>query len=177
VKGPPSCALLAEFATAEQLLAAVAKVRQKAYARSVEVYSPFPVEGLADLLGTRSSRIPFGMLVGAIAGGFGTYALEWYAAVIDYPLNIGGRPLASWPAFVPAAIEMSILGAAVVGVLSMLLGNGLPRVRHPLFAVPAFERASADRFFLLLHTAADDSVDSRTLLQSLAPISLSEVGE
>jgi Protein of unknown function (DUF3341) len=170
-------ALLAEFDSAEQLLAAVRQVRTRAHASMIEAYSPFPIEGLTELLGARPSRIPLGMLLGAIAGGAGTYALEWYAAVIDYPLNVGGRPLASWPAFLPPAIEMTILGAAVVGTLTMLLGNRLPRLYHPLFAVPAFERASGDRFFLLLHPAADDPGDSRVLLQSLAPVSLTEVPE
>lgn len=174
---PPAHAFLAEFASAEQLLAAVGQVRRQARAALIEVYSPFPIEGVAESLGARSSRIPLGMLLGAIAGGAGTYALEWYAAVIDYPLNVGGRPLASWPAFLPAAIEMTILGAAVVGVLAMLRGNRLPRLYHPLFAVPAFERASGDRFFLLLRADVDDSVDHRALLQSLTPLSLTEVAQ
>lgn len=175
MKRVPACALLAEFDSAEQLLAAVRQVRSKARGTVIEVYSPLPIEGLAELLEAPASRIPLAMLLGAIAGGVGTYALEWYAAVIDYPLNVGGRPLASWPAFLPPAIEMTILGAALVGVLAMLLGNRLPRLYHPLFAVPAFERASGDRFFLLLRPDAEDSGASRALLQSLAPVSLSEV--
>ncbi len=91
---------------------------------------------------------------GRSGGGLGTFALEWYSAVFDYPINVGGRPTVSWPAFLPPAIEMTLVGAAVFGVIAMLIHSGLPRLHHPLFDVKAFERGSNDRFFLLLR--ADD---------------------
>ena len=170
--------VLAEFTSAEQLLAAVGRARTQARHAILEAYSPVPVEGLIDALGPRKTdRIPFWTLLGALAGGAGTFALEWYAAVWNYPLNVGGRPTGSWPAFVPAAIEMAVLGAAVFGVLAMLIGNGLPRWHHPLFAVESFGRASNDRFFLLLRAAdpAFDAQRAHELLQTLTPLTIREV--
>lgn len=170
-------ALLAEFADAEQLVAALTKVRIELQDVQLEVYSPYAIEAVAEILDVRATRVPLSMLLGALGAGIGTYALEWYAAVIDYPLNVGGRPLNSWPAFVPAAIEMAVLGAVLAGVLTMLIGNGLPRLHHPLFEIPSFERASNDRFFLLVRVTAQSVQHSRSLLQTLAPVSLAEVGE
>ncbi|HVN45028.1 MAG TPA: DUF3341 domain-containing protein [Steroidobacteraceae bacterium] len=169
--------LLAEFPTADALIDAVSRVRGQPFAGRVEAYSPFAIDGLAESLGGRADRIAPAMLLGALVGGLGTYALEWYSAVHDYPLNVGGRPLASWPAFLPPALEITLLGAALAGVIAMLLGNGLPRLHHPLFAVEAFERASSDRFFLLLRPegASFDAAAARSFLQSLAPLSVAEV--
>ncbi len=168
---------LAEFAGADELVQAVARARALPFVGRIEAYSPFPIAGLAESLGSRPAAVPRAMLLGALLAGLGTYALEWYSAVVDFPINVGGRPLASWPAFVPPALEMTLLGAALAGVLAMLLGNGLPRLHHPLFGVPAFARASDDRFFLLLRAAgADfDAAAARRFLESLAPVSLSEV--
>jgi Protein of unknown function (DUF3341) len=174
---PPPSALLAEFADARQLLEALVKVRTELPGMQLEVYSPYPIEAVAEILQVRGNRVPLSMLLGALGGSIGTYALQWYAAVIDYPLNVGGRPLNSWPAFVPAAIEMALLGAVLAGVLTMLIGSGLPRVHHPLFEIPSFERASNDRFFLLLRVTERSVQHSRSLLQTLEPVSLAEVGE
>lgn len=169
--------LLAEFATAEQLLAAVSRARTQPSSGGIEAYSPFPIEGLAEALGARANSVPLWMLLGALAGGIGTYALEWYSAVLDYPLNVGGRPYASWPAFLPPALEITLLGAALGGVIAMLAASGLPRLHHPLFGVAAFTRASNDRFFLLLRAqgASFDAAAVRSFLESLAPLSISEV--
>jgi hypothetical protein len=110
-------------------------------------------------------------------GGGATYFLQWYAAVVDYPINIGGRPLHSWPAFIPATFEITILGAAVAAVVTMLVLNGLPRLYHPLFEVEEFELASRNRFFLCL--PARDPVFApgfaRDLLAELHPLLLREV--
>jgi hypothetical protein len=169
--------LLVEFATAEQLLAAVWRARREQRDCAIEAYSPFPVQGLDEALATERDGVAPWTLLGALIGGVGTYALEWYSAVVNYPINIGGRPTASWPAFLPPALEMTVLGAAVCGVLAMLIGNGLPRLHHPLFDVQAFERASADRFFMLLHAAEPnfDAPRMRAFCESLAPLSISEV--
>lgn len=170
--------VLAEFTSAEQLLAAVARARIEIPHAILEAYSPLPVEGLIEALGPRKpDRIPFWMLLGAIVGGAGTFALEWYAAVWNYPLNVGGRPTESWLAFLPAAIEMTVLGAALFGVLAMLIGNGLPRWHHPLFAVESFGRASSDRFFLLLR-AIDPDFDAQRaceFLRTLTPLTIRKV--
>ncbi len=168
--------LLAEFTGAQELLQAATRARALPFVGALEAYSPFPVAGLTEALGSRPDAVPRFMLLGALVGGVGTYAIQWYSAVVDFPINVGGRPLASWPAFVPAALEITLLGAAVAGVIAMLLGNGLPRLHHPLFAVPAFSRASNDRFFLLLRAGAGfDPAAARRFLESLAPVSLTEV--
>ncbi|HEY6453498.1 MAG TPA: DUF3341 domain-containing protein [Steroidobacteraceae bacterium] len=168
--------LLAEFATPEELLEAAMRARE-AHSGTLEAYSPFPIDGLDEALGRRRDRIPLCMLLGAIVGGVGTFALEWYSAVIDYAIDVGGRPTGSWQAFLPPAIEMTVLGSALVGVLAMLLGNRLPQLHHPLFAVPAFQRASNDRFFLLLRAedALFDAQQARAFLEELGPLSICEV--
>jgi hypothetical protein len=120
----------------------------------LEAYTPFAVDGLAEALGPVRNRIPLLMLLGGLAGGLGMLALQYYAAVIDYPIDVGGRPDASWPAFMPAALEMTILFAALAGIIGMLVGNGLPRLNHPLFDSERFAAASRDGLFVLLR--ADD---------------------
>ena len=174
----PLHGLLAEFVGADALASAVARARAEQYT-SIEAYSPFPIEGLAEMLGPADTRVRIAqwMLLGAILGGAGTFGLEWYSAVIDYPIIVGGRPANSWQAFLPAAIEMTVLWAVLFGVAAMLLGNGLPRLHHPLFAVPAFERASSDRFFLLVRgdDARFDSERTRAFLDTLSPVAVSEV--
>ena len=171
----PPYGLLARFSGAEPLLQAVRQMRAESPGTPVEAYSPFPIPGLDAALGAARNLIPWLMGLGGLLAGLGTFALEGYSAVIDYPINVGGRPLGSWPAFVPPAIEMAVLGAVLFGVIAMLSGNGLPRLHHPLFDVPAFEHASADGFFLLLRTPDGDVDAARTLLQTLAPVAIHEV--
>lgn len=174
---PPLHGLLAEFASVDQLRTAVSRARAEGHYVALEAYSPFPIEGLDVALGPRRDGIAFHMLLGAIAGGAGTFALEWYSAVFDYPINVGGRPTGSWVAFLPPAIEMTVLGAALFGVIAMLIHNGLPRLHHPLFGVAAFARASADRFFLLVR-ADDPNFDERStrdFLDTLGSLTISEV--
>jgi hypothetical protein len=168
--------LLAEFPSVETLCAAAKEARAHGYTR-LEAYSPFPVEGLDEALGTRRSWIAPATLLGGLLGGGGTYFLQWYAAVIDYPINVGGRPLHSWPAFIPPTFEVTILGAAVAAVLAMLIQNGLPRLYHPLFEVEEFELASRNRFFLCLpaHDPVFAPGPARTLLERLQPLLLREV--
>ena len=168
--------LLAEFPSADALCAAARHARANGYTR-VEAYSPFSIEGLDDIVGADKGWIAPLTLLGGILGGAGTYFLQWYAAVVDYPVNIGGRPLHSWPAFIPATFEVTILGAAVAAVLAMLVLNGLPQLYHPLFEVEEFELASRNRFFLCL--PARDPVfapgPARDLLEGLHPLLLREV--
>jgi hypothetical protein len=140
--------LLAEFPTADALLAAARDAHGQDFC--VDAYAPFPVEGLAEAVGFRGSRVPAMTFIGGLFGGAATYALQWYSAVISYPINVGGRPLHSWPAFVPASLAMVILGAALAAVFGMLIANGLPRLRHPLADIPEFDLASRNRFFLCL---------------------------
>jgi len=168
--------LLAEFATADALLAAAERVRAAGY-RHLEAYSPFPVDGLAEALGDADTPVPFWTFLGALAGGTGGYFMQWYAAVVDYPVNIAGRPLHSWPMFMPLAFELAVLGGALAAVVSFLAASGLPRLRHPLFGTPEFDLATRNRFFLCLRSD-DPSFDaraSRELLQSLQPLACVEV--
>jgi len=167
--------LLAEFATADALLAAARQARAKGFA-AAEAYSPFPVDGLAAALGFRRNRVAPVTALGGALGGISTYALIWYSAVRDYPINVGGRPLNSWPSFVPPTFEVTILGAALAAVFGMLVMNGLPRLRHPLFDMPEFDLASRNRFFLFLPAddAAYDADAARAWLQDLSPLRVTE---
>lgn len=167
---------LAQFADADALLAAALCLRAQGYTH-LEAYTPFAVEGLAEALGPVRNRIPLLVLLGGLCGGFGTLALEYYSAVIDYPIDVGGRPNASWPAFIPAALEMTILFAALFGIIGMLVANGLPRLNHPLFGVPRFEAASRDGFFLWLRAeeVRFDAEKARADLARLAPLAIDPV--
>jgi hypothetical protein len=165
--------LLAEFADADELVAAAREVHAAGY-REVEAYSPLPVHGLAEALGFRRTWLPLIVLVGGIVGCVAGWALQYYTAVVAYPLNIGGRPLNSWPSFIPVIFEMTVLVAALSAVLGMLALNGLPRPHHPLFAVPRFDRATQDRFFLCI-LARDPQFHPQTTRQFLERLSTMEV--
>jgi Protein of unknown function (DUF3341) len=168
--------LLAEFRAAEELIAATQQAREAGY-RNIEAYSPFPLEGLVEQTGDYKDRVPLLTLIGGILGGVGGFFLQWYTAVIDYPINVGGRPLNSWPSFIPATFELTVLGAALFAVFGMLAMNRLPKLYHPLFNVPEFELASRSRFFLCLR-CEDPKFEldrTREFLQSLHPLAISEV--
>jgi len=145
--------ILAKFDTPEELVTAVRRTRAAAFT-DIEAYTPFPVPELADVLEARKSRVPLITLIGGIAGCVTGFGLQWYTATIDYPLNIGGRPLFSWPAFIPITFELTILGASIAAVIGMLLLNGLPRLNHPLFRIHEFELASRNAFFLCIREQA-----------------------
>ena len=164
MNAPYGC--LAQFTSVPALLAAVKRLRMDGYTR-LEAYTPFAVDGLAEELGPVRNRVPLLVLIGGLVGGLGTLALQYYAAVIDYPIDVGGRPDASWPAFIPAALEMTILFAALAGIIGMLVGNGLPRLNHPLFDSDRFEAASRDGLFVLLR-ADDPHYEVERVLHDLA---------
>ncbi len=124
----------------------------------MDAYSPFPVDGLAEALGFRRTRVPFVVLIGGIIGCFGGFFLQYWVSVIDYPINIGGRPLNSWPSFIPVTFELTILLAALSAFFAVLALNGLPMPYHPVFNVERFELASRSRFFLCIE-AADPRFD------------------
>lgn len=139
--------LIAEYETPEALKAAARGAREAGY-RELDAYTPFPVEGLADAVGFSKNRVPLAVLGGGLLGGGLAYFMQWYINVWDYPLNIGGRPFHSWPAFIPITFELTILFAAFGALIGMLAMNGLPKPFHPVFRAPGFDRASQDRFFL-----------------------------
>ena len=116
----------------------------------MDAYTPYPIEEVWEELGHHHSRVPLLVLIGGLLGGSGGFALCYWTSVIDYPLNIGGRPFNSWPAFIPPTFECTILFAGLAAVLGMLVLNGLPMPYHPVFSVPRFQLASRDRFFLMI---------------------------
>lgn len=170
--------LMAEFPSADALLAAARRARAAGY-RRIEAYSPFPVEGLAEAIDFGKTRVPLATLVGGILGGLGGFFLQWYSAVISYPENIGGRPLNSWPEFIPVTFETTVLFAAFTAVIAMLAGNGLPRLRHPVFGARDFDLATRNRFFLCLGATDPrfDARQTRRFLEDLEPMKVVEVAE
>lgn len=170
--------MLAEFSTAEALKAAAEAARAAGYTR-IEAYSPFPVEGLAEATGLRRNGVAPIVLAGGLAGGIGGYLMQWYSAVVSYPINSGGRPLHSWPEFIPVTFETTVLGAALAAVAGMLLLNGLPRLHHPIFNVREFDLASRNRFFLCLRGGEPQfALDAaREFLRGLEPLGVWEVPE
>ncbi len=173
---PPIYGLMAEFDNPADLLAAARRARGEGY-RRMDAYTPFPVEGLAEAIGFHHTRLPLVVLIGGIVGCFGGYLLQYYTSVIDFPLNVGGRPFHSWPSFIPVTFEMTILGAALSAVLGMLALNGLPMPYHPVFNVDRFALATRDRFFLCIE-ATDPEFDregTKRFLESLQPRGVYEV--
>jgi hypothetical protein len=169
-------ALMAEYATAEALVAAAQAAHDAGY-RSAEAYAPYHVPGLAEALGFARSRVPAITFAGALAGGIGGYFLQWYSAVVDFPVEVGARPLHSWPMFVPVTFEMTVLGAAIAAFLAVILGNGLPQLAHPVFDAPDFDLATRNRFFLCLRSddPAFEPAAADALLAATRPIARSEV--
>ena len=168
--------IMAEFDDPETLIAATKRTYEEGY-RKMDAYTPFPVHGLSEALGHRGIRLPRIVLAGGILGAVTGYGLQYFASALDYPHNIGGRPLNSWPAFIPVTFEMTILVAALTAVLGMLALNGLPEPYHPVFNVPNFELASRSHFFLCIE-ATDPQFDreaTKRFLESLEPNSVSEV--
>lgn len=168
--------LMAEFRSPEALLDAVQRAREAGY-RRVEAYSPFPIEGLAEATGMRRNWVPPIVLAGGLAGGLGGYFMQWYSAVISYPINSGGKPPHSWPEFIPVTFELTVLIAALAGVLGMLFLNGLPRLTHPVFNVREFDLASRNRFFLCLRSgeAKFSPHTARDFLRQLQPLGIWDV--
>ena len=168
--------LMAEFDNPTDLVEAANRARLAGYT-SMDAYSPFPIEELNDALGLKKNPLPLIVLLGGIFGGGGGYFLEYWTQVIAWPMNIGGRPFHSWPHFIPVTFECTVLGASLAAFVGMLALNGLPKPYHPVFNVPAFDRASRDRFFLCIESADPkfDRYATESFLKNLHPLGVSEV--
>lgn len=142
----------AQFDSEEKLVEAARIVFTEGY-RKIDAFSPYPIEGLAEIIGQKRSAAPLLMLIGGVIGAVTGYGVELYAMGYFYPLNIGGRPLNSWPLFVPITFELAVLFSALAGVVAFLVLNRLPCLHHPLFSVPDFQRVSTDQFFLCIEAA------------------------
>ena len=173
---PTQFGLMAEFDSPTALVDAATKARLAGY-RKLDAYSPIPIEELNDAVGLKRTRLPLLVLIGGICGGLGGYSLEYWASAIAYPMNVGGRPFHSWPQFIPVTFETTVLGAALTAFVGMWALNGLPQPYHPVFNVPAFERASRDRFFIVIESADPrfDREQTQKFLQDLHPVGVSDV--
>jgi hypothetical protein len=174
-----SYGLLAEFETAQALLDATEKVTAAGYTKT-DAFSPFPIHGLFDALRIKEHKVQPIILAGGLVGLMSAGALEYYTMVVWYPMNIGGRPLWAWVAYIPPAFELTILFAAFSAVIGMFMLNGLPRPYHPVFNVKRFaEHASSDGFFLVVE-ATDPKFDAgrtRTFLSGLGAREVVDVDE
>jgi len=174
---PPLYGLIAEFKEPEQLVEAATRAYGAGY-RKMDAYSPFPIEELAEAIGFHRTRLPLIVLIGGLVGCCAGFFMQYYLSVVEYPINVGGRPLNSWPSFIPITFEVTVLAAALSAVLGMLALNGLPTPYHPVFNHPRFALATRNRFFLCIE-ATDPMFDRQAtmeFLESLQGHSVSEVG-
>lgn len=172
----PYYGVMAQFDNPDDVLAA-AKAAFAAGYRKLDAYSPLPVHGLADAIGYKRTRLPWLVFCMGIVGAIAGYALCYWVSVIDYPLNIGGRPFHSGPSFIPVTFELTILFSAMTSAFGMLIANGLPQPYHPVFNVENFARASSDLFFLCIEAEDEkfDMEETTRFLQSLNPQEVSQV--
>jgi hypothetical protein len=166
---------MAEFESPTELVAAARAAREKGY-RKLDAYTPFPIEELTDALHLHYNKLPLIVLLGGILGGLSGYLLQYYVTVIYFPINVAGRPLHSWPAYIIITFEMTILFAAISAVLGLLALCGLPMPYHPVFNVPRFVQASRNRFFLCIQ-ARDPLFDLQRTSEFLLTLEPREVSE
>jgi len=173
---PTLYGLMAEFDNPTALVEATTRARLDGY-RNMDAFTPIPIHELDEALGLRRTRLPRLVLLGGILGGLGGFSLEYWASTIAYPMNVGARPLNSWPQFIPVTFETTVLGAALTCFIGMWALNKLPMPYHPVFNVPAFDRASRDRFFLCIEATDPrfDAQSTRAFLESLHPVGVSDV--
>ncbi len=173
---PKPHGLVAEFLGPGALIEAAKKTRAAGY-KKIDAYSPFPVHGLAEAVEFEDPRLQWLIFIGGVVGALVGLGLQAWVSVVDYPVNVGGKPMLSLPAFVPVLFECTVLAASFAAVFGMLGLNGLPRPHHPVFSVPGFDRASQDRFFLVVEAVDPqyDSHETADFLQSLGAESVHEV--
>ncbi|HEX9943085.1 MAG TPA: DUF3341 domain-containing protein [Thermoanaerobaculia bacterium] len=172
---PPIYGLMGEFPSAQSLIDAARAIHEAGYTRA-DAYTPYPIEELAEALGHHRTKLPAIVLGGGVVGAIGGYLLQYWSQVIEYPMNIGGRPVHSWPAFIVPTFECTILAAALSAVFGMFFLNGLPQPYHPVFNVPRFALASRDRYFLVIE-ARDPKFDPEATRRLLADLNATEVSD
>lgn len=168
--------IVAEYDTPEALTTAAERARLAGFTR-MDAYSPFPIHGLSEAIGFRDSKIPYLVFMGGLLGAMAGFSLQYYVHVIDYPMNVGGKPLMSLPSMVPITFEGTILFAGLTAFFSMLALNKLPKPYHAIFNTPGFERATKDRFFLAIEARDPQFAtdETRRFLAETNPIRVSEV--
>lgn len=177
-KNPAIYGLMAEFEDPTALVAAAQRTHEAGYT-CVDAYSPYPIEELHHALHNAPTKLPLLVLIGGLFGCVGGYSLQYWVSAIAYPVNVGGKPFHSWPAFIPVTFECTILAAALTAVLGMLALNGLPQPYHPVFNVARFALASRNRFFLCIESADPkfELEDTRRFLETLNPREVSTVAD
>jgi hypothetical protein len=168
--------IMAEFDSPDLIIKAARRAREEGYTKT-DAFSPFPIEELAEEVGFHHTGLPVIVFIGGLIGAITGFGLQYWVSVLQYPLNVGGRPLNSWPSFIPVTFEMTILFAALSAVLGMIALNRLPMPYHPVFNVPRFNLASQDRFFLLIESGDPkfDRQETKKFLESLGAHGVTEV--
>jgi hypothetical protein len=170
--------VLAEFATPEAAVTAAKALRAAGFT-ALDAYGPFPSPELAEAIGFRETKMAKCVLGGGVVGGLAGYALVYWATVLDYPHNVGGRPFNSWPSFIPILFETTVLAACATGIVSLLVICGLPRLAHPVFTAPSFRRVTTDHFFVTVRATSADFSPSAVgdVLGRLDPLSVTTLEE
>ncbi|KFE64772.1 DUF3341 domain-containing protein [Hyalangium minutum] len=166
--------VLGEFGSPERLLEVARALRERGFVR-LDAHTPFPVEGLAEVLELKSSRLPALGLLAGLGGAAGAYLVQWFTQAVDWPLNVGGRPLHSAPAFIPITFETGVLSAAGAVFLGLFVVCGLPRVTHPVFELESFRSASVDGFWISV--AVEESTPPETVAEVLRTLGASQVSQ
>jgi len=176
MKRTPMYGMMAEFDSATDLVEAAHRTCKAGY-QKIDAYSPFPIEGLHEAIGFHKNNVPLVVLIGGLIGGLTGYAMQYWISAVSYPVNVGGKPYHSWPAFIVVTFEMTILFAGTSAVFGMLALNGLPMPYHPVFNVPRFAFATKDRFFLIVFSSDPlyRAEETRRFLNSLGARSIAEV--
>lgn len=173
-KPPAIYGVMAEFETPDEAVSAAKAAREKGFTH-LDAFGPFESPELAEAIGFEERSVAKCVLGGGIVGGLSGFALQYWATVVDYPHNIGGRPVFSWPSFIPVMFECTVLFAALTGIVSLLILNHLPRLSHPAFGATHFERATTDRFFLCVRAEGKnfDAERVHEVLNAAKPLSIS----